>query len=126
MENNIKFYMINKNRKWKSFQDCYAHHLKEMFDYHNSYGKDGFLSERTDASRIPDRAKWEAEREWNSQNKLCGGVLYGVQLDPEKSEEQIKEIESMEGFVRWVEPRQIPEKGKKQLKYTREDIFKDE
>jgi len=119
----IRFYLINKDRKWKSYEECYSHHLAERTKYHNEYGKDGFLSERTDESFIPIRSEQEAKREWNMQNKMCGGEVKVIQIEDEK---QIKEIEQLEGFVRWIKPHQIPNKGEHNLHFTKEEMLNDD
>jgi len=49
----LHFYVIEKN-EFKTFEECLEHTRKVMTEYHLSFGKDGFLSERTTDDYISD------------------------------------------------------------------------
>lgn len=105
MKTIIKFYLVNYNRKYKSYDDCYNHHLAERSRYHYEVGQYEFGSAHTHEDMIEFRSKQEADMEWEGINEVCGGEIRPIQIESEK---QILEIEKSDGFVRWIDPKDIP------------------
>ena len=50
----IHYYLVSQIPKYNSFSECFDAIKKEMIDYHNLHGKNGFGSERTSASYLDE------------------------------------------------------------------------
>lgn len=95
----IKLYLSEPENKWNSYEDCYNDHLKKITRYHNEYGKDGFLSERTYESELTEIASKKARYSYSMKDAL---VINEVLINRISQEEEISRIENLTGFVQWI------------------------
>lgn len=83
------------------YRQLYQEELKSLMDYHNSHGKDGFLSERTTLSELPARAEQRAKL--GLSNAKCKYALQQVLVTDESFPEKKVEIESLLNFHKGLE-----------------------
>lgn len=99
----LKYYLKKNNQeKWKDFKECFQHYKKEITEYYEEHGKDGFLSERIHKRDIENIARKKANRDWNEMNN-CKLQIDWITVNPKTEKEQILQIENTKTFVRWIE-----------------------
>ena len=96
----VKAYFGKRMEHWNSYEECYQHHYNDLKKYHDEYGKDGFLSERTHEENIPSRAKQRADYDWEMQQSNAI-VLDKARVDFD-DQETFKKVEQQLDFIEWV------------------------
>jgi len=107
-----KYYLLNQNKKWNSYDECVDYYMTETKKYFDKVGEEQFLEEnRHDHSiiypqlLIEEKIKYIAtekgSKEWSiSQIDL---KIYKVKIMSDNEKEQITQIENQNGFSSWFE-----------------------
>ncbi len=101
----VKAYFGKNMDHWNSYQECYDYHYNDLMKYHNKYGKDGFLSERTYAENIPSRAKTQADHDWEMQQ--AGAIVLDKARVDFDDPESFRKVEQQPDFIEWANPGDI-------------------
>lgn len=95
----LHFYKTSKTPKFSSFAEAYNQVAKERSEYHYSYGKDGFLSERTSEDYLSEsRITAEAERVWDI-DQSCSIKLEKVAC---KNIAELDHIRTLPNFIEFI------------------------
>lgn len=105
----VKAYFAKRIHFWNSWEECYQHHYNDLKKYHDEYGKDGFLSERTYEENIPRRAKERADYDWRMQQEDAI-ILDKARVDFDDPE-SFRKVEQQPDFISWCSPGDIIFKG---------------
>lgn len=109
----LVYYLVKKKHKIKSYEEI----LSSYMDYHNSYGKDGFLSERTTKDGCERNAKAEYERQFDFGKD--GDEILAMEKGSVRSVNDMIQITKEDNFHQWLNAKgQFTEENG----YTKEEI----
>lgn len=98
----LKYYLTkpSRNRNNMTKEQFAADLMKKFLDYHENYGKDGFLSERTDKEYFESKFPAYVEKQWNLRNDEVLQINSIAIADGDFITES--QIECSAGFYRWI------------------------
>lgn len=86
----------------KTYDEIYQKEYEAALTYHNRFGHDGFLSERTREEDLPEIARRNAMTKY--QKNQCSLILENVAVSSKNPETDLDKTENRSDFVRWFDP----------------------
>lgn len=106
----IKYFFMNKNKRWRTYSDCYNEFLKEVKSevseaegevYEINFHDSCHVWKTTYKTYVDVESSLRSTKEWVLDTE-GGYKVYSVEIFPKTEKEQIVKIENHIGFGGWV------------------------